>query len=317
MPSPPPADPQVPPPHGTGAAFVTGAGGFIGGHVAHALEAAGWRVAAFGDRRAEADWARGDLAAAKLEAATAELGAPQLIVHCAGTGSVGAAQTDPDHHRARTLGGLEAVLGAAGGEGARLVLLSSAAVYGEDGGEGVKAEDAQRRPISDYGRHKLEAETRALDWASGAGGDLAVVRFFSIYGPRLRKQLFWDLYRRLAAEPAEIVIGGTGDELRDFLEVADAVRLIGVLAARPGGGEAVVVNGGSGRSTSVREAAESLARAMGSKARIRFSGEQRPGNPQVLVADPGRVRALGFEPRIALDAGLDRYVAWARETDHG
>lgn len=317
MPPSSPSQPLTPPPHGTGLALVTGAGGFIGGHVAAALEQSGWRVAALGRRPFAAPWAEGDLHRDRLRALAADLGRPELAVHCAGTGSVRAAEDDQDGARRRTVGGLEQLLAglAESAPAARLVLLSSAAVYGE--GEAPKDErSTPPNPISAYGRHKLEAETAALS----SGLDVAVVRFFSIYGPGLRKQLFFELYRRLAAGPETLPLGGTGQERRDFLYIDDAVRLIGLLAALPAGARPRVVNGGSGRPTSVREAAEALARAMASPARVEFSGEVRAGDPKVLVADPARARALGFEPEVGLDEGLARYVAWASaalEIAHG
>lgn len=304
MPPTSPSQPLTPPPHGTGLALVTGAGGFIGGHVAAALEGSGWRVVAFGRRTPGAPG--GMLHHEGLADAVEGLGVPQIVVHCAGTGSVRAAEADPQAERLRTIGGLAAVLTfmEEWAPQARLVLLSSAAVYGE--GDAPKDElSTPLRPISVYGEHKQRAEAMATD----SGLDVAVVRFFSIYGPGLRKQLFWDLCGRLAADPETLGLGGTGEERRDFLYIDDAVRLIGLLACAEA--PPLVVNGGSGRATTVREAAAALIASMGARARLSFSGEVREGDPKVLVADPARARALGFEPEVGLDEGLARYAAWA------
>lgn len=296
-------------------AFVTGAGGFIGGHVAAALERSGWRVAALGRKSPPDPWPQGALRREGLADVVEVAGTPEVVVHCAGTGSVRAAEADPEAERLRTVGGLIEVLSFMSelAPGARLILLSSAAVYGE--GEAPKDEvTTPLQPISAYGEHKRIAEATALE----SGLDVAVVRFFSIYGPGLRKQLFWDLCGRLMADPETLCLGGTGEERRDFLYIDDAVDLIGRLIAA--GSPPPVVNGGSGRATTVREAAGTLIAALGARAQLSFSGEVRPGDPKVLVADTTRAEALGFGPRTRLDDGLARFAAWARpllEPAHG
>lgn len=286
--------------------------------MASALSQAGWRVTGFGREAAApagpalANWRSGELDRAGLAAAIDAGAAPALIVHCAGAGSVGAAQSDPDRDFRRTLGGLSEVLAMMRDHApdAKLVLLSSAAVYGAGEG-GASAEAAPLRPISVYGVHKQMAEAMATGWVRLHGLDVAVIRFFSVYGPGLRKQLFWDLHRRLAAAPAKVELGGTGEEARDFIHIDDAVRLVGLAAGAARRDEPLVVNGGSGQATTVRHAAETLAQAMGGSSRIVFSGRARPGDPRILVADPSRMKALGFAPAVRLEDGLADYAAWA------
>src|SRR5687767_2054525 len=90
---------DIPRPGGSPVVFVTGAGGFIGRHVAAAFSAAGWRVAALSHSRptgeglggpAEVEWFTGPVSRANLSQAAASVGRPELIVHAAGGSSVGA-----------------------------------------------------------------------------------------------------------------------------------------------------------------------------------------------------------------------------------
>ena len=138
------------------------------------------------------------------------------------------------------------------------------------------------------------------------------MRFFSIYGPGLRKQLLWELAGRAAAGPEAITLSGRGDEARDFLFVHDAVRLVAGLAGLERGAAPGVVNGGTGEAVTVRRAAQTLCRALGLQTRIEFSGAVREGDPKSLVADPAVAQALGFTPEVSLDAGLARFAAWFR-----
>ncbi len=301
----------------SGVAFVTGAGGFLGSAVAAGLAGAGWRVAGFG--RAPRivggplpeTFVEGDIAHADLVRAAERLGAPQLVFHAAGGASVGASLADPDGDRDRTVGSLREVLDflREAAPDARLIYPSSAAVYG-DAASGPISEDAPLRPVSPYGRNKLEAEQLIMDEHAARGLDTAIVRFFSAYGPGLRKQLLWDLAGRLASAPAAIELGGTGDEARDFLFVDDAVALVTLLARRDRAASPLILNGGAGQPVSVRQIADLLRDALGSRAEIRFSGQGRPGDPRSLVADVSAAGDLGFQPRTSLSEGVARYARW-------
>jgi UDP-glucose 4-epimerase len=289
-----------------GVAFVTGAGGFLGGAVAASLEAAGWRVARIA-RRPEG----GDLDEGLLAQAARAAGPPDLFFHAAGGSSVGASFADPGEDRRRTVGSLQQALAhlEKTAPRARLVYPSSGAVYGA-GHAGPIPETAAPDPISPYGAHKLEAERLIGEAAAGFGLDAVILRFFSIYGPGLRKQLLWELAGRLAAAPARIELAGSGEETRDFLYVDDAVALVRLAAGLEPQASPRVLNGGAGEAVSVRRIAEGLARAMHAVTAVAFDGSVRAGDPQSMVADMAKARALGFAPSVPLDAGLARLAAW-------
>jgi UDP-glucose 4-epimerase len=313
----------IPPPRGNDVVFVTGAAGFIGRHVVSGFKRSGWRVAGFGRSEppqdgldlAQADlWCGGQQHAKALIQAGRQLGPPAALVQAVGSPSVGASFTDPAADFVSTVGTLKASLDfiRAQAPGARLVLLSSAAVYGR-ASQGLIDEYTPIDPISPYGLHKLMAEGLAQGWAELFGLDVAVLRLFSIYGPGLRKQLLWDVARRLSEDPSRLELSGTGEELRDFLYVDDAVRLIGVAATYPKNGRPLLLNGGAGEGTSVRTAVERLAAALRVRPMLAFNGEVRPGDPASLVADISAARRMGFEPLVGLGAGLTRYGAWVRQ----
>ena len=311
---------EFPEPRGTGVAFVTGAGGFLGGATAAALVGAGWRVAAFGPRRRFAEdhpdqapeaWSEDAIDRAALMAAADDLGAPEIIFHAAGGASVAASVDDPERDFRRTVESLGETLAFMldGAPDARLVYPSSAAVYGADK-PGPIAETAPPDPISPYGRHKSMAEALIGEVHAQFGLDAVIIRFFSVYGPGLRKQLLWELAGRLRDAPASLELSGSGDEARDFLFIDDAVRLIGLMAARPPSRAPFEVNGGTGRAVMVREAAEGLCAALGSGTTIRFNGDVRAGDPRSLVADPALAAELGFAPEVTFEEGLERFAKW-------
>jgi len=127
----------------------------------------------------------------------------------------------------------------------------------------------------------------------------------------LEKQLLWDLCERLEQSPSVLELGGTGNEVRDWLHVRDAARLL-VCAAEVTDTRCLVLNGGTGTPTSVSEIARRVTRAWGVAPHIAFSQVTRSGDPVSLIADVSRARDLGVEAQISLDQGIPEVVTTCR-----
>ena len=294
--------------------LVTGARGFLGRHVARCFASAGFVVSGVG----HGEWAASDYSAYGLSSwyqaditleTLLDVGlGPDCIVHCAGSGSVSSSFDNPFDDFNRSAATTSAVL-----EYVRVatpdtvvVLPSSAAVYGA-----AKVlpniESAPLLPTSPYGVHKVIAESLCQSYATHFNIRIAIVRLFSLYGEGLRKQLMWDACKKLASGASDF--SGSGDELRDWLHVDDAADLLRT-AVPNASAECAVVNGGSGRGISVRDALSMLSRAYGKDAPLHFSGVKRPGDPIGYQASIAAARLWGWEPRVPLDEGLVRYVKW-------
>ena len=296
----------------TRTALVTGAAGFIGSALVGALAARGYRVHGL-DRTAPdetlrarvAQWSVADL----NQGSPPDLSAADEVYHCAGSGMVGPSFNDPlADFRANVATTASLVAALAIRRGGRLVLVSSAAVYGVQPVTPI-AETAPLNPTSPYGVHKGLAERQVRDYARNFGFDAAVVRLFSVYGPGLRKQLLWDACTKLTQGVPSF--GGDGSEERDWIQVDDAAALL-IQAAAVATPACPTFNGGTGVSTTVRQALELLARKLGQAAPLRFSGETRLGDPRALVASVAAARAIGWKPRIPLADGIAQYAEWFR-----
>ena len=136
---------------------------------------------------------------------------------------------------------------------------------------------------------------------------------FSVYGPNLRKQLFWDICSRLAQGERSLTLGGTGDEIRDWTDVRDVARFLTRIGEPPQQETFRVINGGSGRGTSVADIASMLIGNWGHGIAVRYSGVVRTGDPFSLLSEATTLPHLPFEWRIPIEQGVADYVSWFKD----
>lgn len=298
-------------------AAVLGAAGFVGRHAARALAGAGYQVVGIGHgtwlRDEWRDWGLSEwhMTDISVESLLTYADKPEVLIQCAGSGSVAFSMAHPaqDFRRSvdTTLAALDFVRLHA--PDCRVVLPSSAAVYGTAERMPIRIDDPLH-PESPYGVHKKIAEDLCRSYARTFGVHSAIVRLFSVYGVGLRKQLFWDACTKLVQ--GEVEFAGTGEELRDWLAVQDAAALLITAAARASA-DCPIVNGGTGESANVRTIVEGLARALGLTVQPTFSGARRSGDPIGYEADITEALGWGWRAEQSLAGGLAAYAAWFLE----
>jgi UDP-glucuronate 4-epimerase len=294
---------------------VTGAAGFIGSHLAEALAAAGHEVTGvdcftdyYDPREKEAN-ARGlDVRRLDLAETPLELDGVDGVFHLAGQPGVRSFGDVFALYLRRNVLATQRVFHAAAEAGVRVVLTSSSSVYG-DAESYPTREDAEPRPISPYGITKLGCEHLARAYASGFGLDAVVLRYFTVYGPRQRPDMFFRRVCDALLAGVRFEIYGSGDQSRSFTEVGDAVTA--TIAAMERAPTGAVYNVGGGDEASVREAIALLERASGRTLDIRHVDAAK-GDVRRTKADVSRIHdALGWEPRTRLEDGLARMWSWA------
>lgn len=312
--------------------LVTGGAGFIGSHVVERLAAGGSAVVAFDNFDAYYDRGlkEGNLAeackapgvtsvegdirdAAQIEAAV-EAQMPKTVIHLAGRPGVRGSFEMAELYQEINVGGTLNVLRACARYGVeRLVFASSSSVYGE---VSEKArEDDILRPLSPYGASKVGAEALCHAFASKTGIDIALLRFFTVYGPRQRPDMAFHRFANLMAAGEELPIYGDGTVLRDFTYISDIVDGIEASAKAETKGVEIYNLGGS-RPVQLIKAIRLLEKQMGVAARLRFE-ERQPGDASMTFADVSKAHAeLGFTPSVKLEEGIEKFVNWHSERRH-
>ena len=195
-----------------------------------------------------------------------------------------------------------------------LVYTSSSSVYGDRAGSGAFSEDDPvDRPVSLYAATKRSGELISQSYASLYGFPMSGLRFFTVYGPWGRPDMAYFSFTRkiLAGEPIEVF--GQGKMARDFTYIDDIVDgIVGVLD-RPGpAGSHRLFNIGDNRPVGLMRMIEILEQALGRKA-TKLMRPMQPGDVTATYADVSRLEALtGYRPKVSLEEGLPRFVAWFR-----
>ena len=300
--------------------LVTGGAGFIGSHLADALLAEGHRVRILDDLSsgsranlpAAADFIEGDVRdAATVERLIADTAG---IYHLAAIASVERSREAwLASHTVNLTGHITVLDAVRRARHARIpiVYASSAAVYGDNANLPL-SEAEPGAPLTAYGADKLGCELHARVGASVHGLAAIGLRFFNVYGPRQDPASPYSgvvsiFCRRLArGEPLEIY--GDGLQERDFIYVGDVGRLLLKAMATAATG-AEVYNVCTGRGTSVRALAQTLATIHGAEPALRYL-PARAGDIFRSIGDPRRAQArFGWTAETPLAVGLARTFA--------
>jgi len=302
--------------------LVTGGAGYIGGHVLRAMRAEGLAAVVIDDlstgdvRRLPPNTPLVVASVLDAEAMRRTLRdhATEGVIHLAAKKSVEESVHDPLlYYRENVVGALTVLESMAEAGVRRLVLSSSAAVYGTPTADTVD-EEAPTRPESPYGRTKLVSEWMVRDAARALGFSCVSLRYFNVTGcadPRLGdnegSNLFPRVLRALAGGDPPVLFGDDyptrdGSCLRDYIHVQDlaeahiaAVRLVTETHCDE------TVNIGCGTGHTVREVLAAMAEATGYDATARVL-PRRPGDPASVVATVGRAeRLLHWTARFGLD----------------
>ena len=295
--------------------LVTGAHGFLGRHTARYFKSHGYSVYALGHGVwAEREqclwgidhWLTGDIILENLMFFEIKF---DVIVHCAGSGSVAYSMQEPMKDFQRSVQSTLAILEYMRryNANAKLIYPSSPAVQGVHENSPIKEEDLCH-PVSPYGVHKKIAEDLCLSYKKYFELNVSIIRLFSIYGDFLKKQLLWDAANKFIENSPEAIFWGGGDETRDWLHVDDAVSLMIKLVELTNMPE--ILNVGNGVSYTISETLDVLRNYLGVKTPIVFNSQVKEGDPKYYWADIKKAKSIGWKPQISFEYGIKRYADW-------
>ena len=307
--------------------LITGGAGFIGTHLSRALARSGNQVTVldlrFPEHRIDAvTYIQGDVR--NRADLLALIPSQDVVFHLAAIVSVSLCEEDPQETfrtNTESTGILLELISNANktrdlSNKIRFIFSSSSAVYGDIGKEGLKISEAvdELKPLSHYGRQKLESERLVYAAARQKDVPSVIFRFFNVYGPGQKADSPYSgvisLFVRYIRENRDLPLNGGGYQTRDFVSVHDVVRAL-VRASEVESESALSglpINLGSAHAIQIKHLAELLSRASQKELSI---SEAPPRSGDILHSCADTVRAkklLSWQPLVDLEEGVQELV---------
>lgn len=311
--------------------LVTGGAGFIGSHVCERLLRDGHQVWAFDDLNAFYDpshkrrnlrevqalakpfeFVHGDITdRAALDELFSSVQFDQVI-HLAARAGVRPSLADPALYQRVNVEGTVNVLEAARTRGVKkITIASSSSVYGLNSKSPFSEGDPIFSPVSPYAASKLACEALGHAWHHLYKMDVAMLRFFTVYGPRQRPDLVIYKFAQLITAGKPIPVFGDGNTARDYTFVTDTLDGIIACTQKEFGFE--VFNLGESQTVKLSELIALMEKALGKKAVIDRQPMQ-PGDVPLTYADISKAQArLGYQPKVKATDGIPRFVEWFKQ----
>jgi UDP-glucuronate 4-epimerase len=190
----------------------------------------------------------------------------------------------------------------------KVTIASSSSVYGVNAKVPFSENDPIFSAISPYAASKLACEALGHVYHHVYGMDVAMLRFFTVYGPRQRPDLAIHKFAQLISRGKPIPVFGDGSTARDYTYVTDTVD--GVIACTQQEFGYEIFNLGESQTVKLSYLIELLEKSLGKKAVIDRQPPQ-PGDVPITYANIDKARArLGYNPKVKIEEGIPRFVEW-------
>lgn len=310
--------------------LVTGAAGFVGSHLSEQLLAAGHTVAGIdafipyyprelkernlAGLRREARFTFHELDLRSADLAPAFEGV-EMVFHLAAMAGLLRSWQQFDQYMSCNILATQRLLEAAvAARVQHLLHCSTSSVYGRFA---TGDERSPLAPVSPYGITKLAAEQLCHAYGQKDGLRYTILRLYSVYGPRQRPDMGYNIFIRKILAGETITVDGDGTDSRSNTYVMDSVAGIMLAAAQPEKSAGEVFNIGGGEEVNVNQVLAMLAELTGRAPQVAY-GPPRPGDQRRTAADTAKARErLGYAPGTGLREGLRAQVAWQRANEEG
>ena len=239
------------------------------------------------------------------------------VIHLGAYAGVRRSVETPELYERTNVGGTLALLEAARKHPVeRFLLASSSTVYGDGASIPFREDQPLGIPLSPYGASKRAAELLGLTYWRLHRVPVVCLRFFSVYGPRLRPDLALTIFAHAILDGLPIPLFGDGSICRDFTYIDDILAgLFAALDIPAAVGQEI--NLGHHEPLEMRLVIQQLAQELGMPAKIDRRAP-RPEDLPVTCADLTKAGLiLGYSPQVSFEEGIREFAEWVREMRAG
>ena len=305
--------------------LVTGAAGFIGSHLSEALLAKGHDVVGVDafipyyprpikEKNLEAARRNPRFHFHELDLREAELGpiveGCDVIFHEAAMAGLMKSWSEFDLYATCNMIATKRLLEAAReAKVPQIIHISTSSVYGK---EATGPEDSPLTPFSPYGITKLAAENLCRAFEANFGLPVTILRYFSVYGPRQRPDMAYNILIRNLFKGESFTMYGDGEQTRSNTFVADCINATILAYEKRPAALGQVFNVGGGEIVTLNQVIRMLEEITGKKISIQRK-PPRPGDQKHTAANIGKIsRLLGYHPATRVLDGLKAQVEWEK-----
>lgn len=192
----------------------------------------------------------------------------------------------------------------------RIVCTSSSEIYGMTLGGSID-EEHPLYPSSPYAASKVAADRYAYSYWNTYHLPVAIIRPFNTYGPRHTYDVI-PKFIDLALKDTPLTVHGSGNQSRDFTYVDDMIDAFMIMGSHP---KAIgrAVNFGTGKAITINYIAKKIKELTQSNSKIIHTPSRKAEVPKLLCNYSLAKKLFGWEPRVFIDEGLRRNIAWVKE----
>ncbi len=228
---------------------------------------------------------------------------PDIIFNCIGSGTVSEAQKDKKSSNKNDFLTTKILVNYINKLQKKIILIffSSAAVYGNHNSKLI--------PISTYGKNKLKSE-RYLINNLNKKNRIIILRYYSIFGSGLKKQLIWDACKKIKEN--KLIFFGTGNEKRSWVHINDAIDLA-IYSCNKLRKRINILDCHSYNVYKNKDIIDRLIKFYGSNKKPFFNKKKDKFAPKNQIPYSHKLKKLGWKPKVKIDKGLKEYVKWFKK----
>jgi nucleoside-diphosphate-sugar epimerase len=288
--------------------LVTGGNGFIGSNLVKYFRDSGYQVIVADRVRKNPD-AKNEYIGDLLDPEFLKTfeNTYEAIFHCAGSASVRDSIINPfidfDSNVRATVNMLEF---AKSTNSNTFIFLSTVSVFDSTNSLPL-TEYSIKKPTSPYGAAKLASEGYCQAYHRTFGIDTRIARIFNTFGPDCNHLFVYDMIEKIKNASTEIVFGGNGKQLRDYVYISDLICAINLIWENGTPGEDYNIC--SGQPVKLLDIVSKLIQLL-DKPNLTIKIEDKPqkGDIEKWYGNPEKIKSLGFKPRIDLQNGLEKVL---------
>jgi UDP-glucose 4-epimerase len=294
---------------------ITGGSGFIGSNLVKALHKK-HNITVFDINKTQINdtvFVQGNITDSK--AANIAIKNSDIVIHLAATLGVINTEENPIKTLDTNIFGTKNVLDACKNNNVKKIIFSSSSeIYGEPATIPINETD-KVMPITNYGISKLAAEEYIKAYSKNFGITYTILRLFNIYGEKQRNEWVMSEFVNQAIKNQEIMIHGTGSQIRAFCHVNDAVKGFEMVLEK--GNNNTFNIGNDTEPVSIKELAKRIITLSNSKSTMKllpFEKSNRDRN-EIMNRSPNieKIRKVGYKPEVSLNEGIKKIIDIKKE----